>query len=462
MPESSLDTDFRQSLVAAVQAELQRHAATIGSEIDRLRKESVEDRANLRRELQSQLGSLAQVVEDIQAQSDASAERTKAAFEARVADSEKRQSRRIDDVTAGITTAVQAAARPILADVVADNELVTKRIDGLEMHLRKFDEQAARMVTYVNDVIQRVEANQVEVVAQLEESVASQVVSLRPMVDEIDSSVRRFQSDISGQVSSRMNDAEDRFNKRLLAAEARMKEAAGAQIAEIQAHVGRVSGNMDETLAVLNNRYEELDDRFVEFGRRIDAVAESVKGVDQTALDEMRDKMSTAVGEAMLVRIEMERLEKGLNERTDSLLVRMTEVESQLVDATMDVSTAIQLDRLEELERAMLELDPSRFKPYDPSSANCAGGRFTGDDHDDDAAAVDDASTDDDEPGAEDIGATDTDSLTPPPDPVTESESVDHAPSLPSADLKETLNGSSASAEEAAMPASAPFAPPLA
>ena len=57
----------------------------------------------------------------------------------------------------------------------------------------------------------------------------------------------------------------------------------------------------------------------------------------------------------------MERLEKGVNERTDSLSVRMTDVETQVQDATMDVSTSVQLDRLEEIERALVELDPSQF-----------------------------------------------------------------------------------------------------
>jgi hypothetical protein len=63
----------------------------------------------------------------------------------------------------------------------------------------------------------------------------------------------------------------------------------------------------------------------------------------------------------MLVRIEMERLEKATNERTDTLSVRMTDVETQVQDATMDVSTSVQLDRLEEIERALVELDPSQF-----------------------------------------------------------------------------------------------------
>ncbi|HEY3484751.1 MAG TPA: hypothetical protein VGK49_05165, partial [Ilumatobacteraceae bacterium] len=60
-------------------------------------------------------------------------------------------------------------------------------------------------------------------------------------------------------------------------------------------------------------------------------------------------------------RIEMERLEKKLNEKTDLIAVRVTEVEAALEDATMDVSTAVQLERLEELERAVMELDPNKF-----------------------------------------------------------------------------------------------------
>ena len=39
----------------------------------------------------------------------------------------------------------------------------------------------------------------------------------------------------------------------------------------------------------------------------------------------------------------------------------MTDVETQVQDATMDVSTSVQLDRLEEIERTLIELDPSQF-----------------------------------------------------------------------------------------------------
>jgi hypothetical protein len=86
-----------------------------------------------------------------------------------------------------------------------------------------------------------------------------------------------------------------------------------------------------------------------------------MRGIDSSAIDELKEKMSTAVGEAMLVRIEMERMERSVAERTDGLAIRMTEVETQVQDATMDVSTAVQLDRLEEIERALSELDPDQF-----------------------------------------------------------------------------------------------------
>lgn len=419
MPEAAHTDAFRQSLVAAVQAELHRHATAITAEIQQLRQEHADERERLRREVHTQLGSFAALMEEIQDAAAAHLERQKSALEAQIFESESRQSRRIDDVTAGISASVQAAAKPILAEATAEQERVSERIVMLETQLRKFDEQAARMVTHVNDLIERVEARSTEVVQELQDRFAAEVAVLRPLVDEIDSSVRRFQSDVGAQVATRLNDAEDRFNSRLMAAEARMKEATGAQVAEIQAHVGRVNANIDDTLAVLNNRHEAVTERFTGIERRLDELQESVQGIDQRALDELREKMSSAVGEAMLVRIEMERMEKALNERTDTLTVRVTDVETQLAENVMDVSTAIQLDRLEELERAVLELDPTRFQPYNPAAPALPGR----------------AGSENEEP---------------PPSAAVQGM------------CQETLNPSLGDAEEVSAPGSGPFAPPRA
>lgn len=353
--------EFRQSLVAAVQAELERHASAVVAEVDRLREETHRERAELRAEFAQHIRVLSTSAEQSTVRSDHQVQQVRAAIDSRLEESESRQSRRLDDMTSGLEGIVHAAMRPVLIDIKEDQDALALRVEGLDTNLRKFDEQAARMVTYFNDVSQTIEARQEEQGIQLKTDLIAQIDGVKKLVEENDLSARRFQSEMSQSVSQRIGDSEDRFNNRLLAAESRMKEEAGQKIAEIDAHVGRVSSGIDDTMIVLNDRIASQDGRLLESELRMEAVEEKVKGVDQDALEELKVKMSTAAGEAMLVRIEMERFEKLVNDRSDQVAVRITEVEAQLADATMDVSTAVQLDRLEEIERALLELDPDKF-----------------------------------------------------------------------------------------------------
>jgi len=362
--------EFRKGLVAAVQAELERHASAVVAEVDRLREEGRRERAEMRDEVRRQLSAIAASVEESRTTSESYTDRAQEALDQRLADSESRQTRRVDDATAGLEGLVAEAVRPAVGELKDDYEAMSHKVDGLDANLRRFDEQAARMVTYFNEVSSTMEAKQDELSATIKTEVAAEIETLKKLVEDNDSAVRRFQNEVGQSVSSKVNDAEDRFNNRLLAAESRMKEDAGTKIAEIQAHVGRIDTGLDETMGVLNDRVAALDDRFVETDRRIDHVVEAMEGIDREALDELKDKMSSAAGEAMLVRIEMERMEKGVAEKTDGLAVRMTDVETQLQDATMDVSTAVQLDRLEEIERSLLELDPDQFVRRDESVKN--------------------------------------------------------------------------------------------
>ena len=358
---SSEIDEFRSSLVAAVQAELERHASAVVAEVDRLRDEDKKARNALRSEMTEQLKALGAAIDQMNVKHEASIEKQRVAYEQRLTESDARQTRRLDDMGTSLEGLVKAAAAPLMQEMRDDQEALIRKVDALDSNLRKFDEQAARMVTYFNDVTQQMELRQDELGESLKVDLASRIDTIRKLVEENDSAIRRFQTEVSQGTSQKINDAEDRFNNRLLAAESRMKEEAGQKIAEIDAHVGRVSTGLDETMLVLNDRIAAIDTRFDEADARLHELAESVKGVDQTALDELKDKMSSAVGEAMLVRIEMERLEKAVNERTDTLSIRMTEVETQVQDATMDVSTAMQLDRLEEIERALIELNPDNF-----------------------------------------------------------------------------------------------------
>jgi hypothetical protein len=362
--------EFRASLVAAVQAELERHASAVVAEVDRLREESQRERAALRSELNDQLRSVAQVIEQSQARSDAQLEKSRAALDQRINESESRQTRRLDDLSSGLDGLVQAAARPVMQQMRDDQDALAHKVETLDSNLRRFDEQAARMVTYFNDVSQQMELRQDELSESLKVDIAARIDTIQKLVEDNDLTIRRFQNEVGAATSQKINDAEDRFNNRLLAAESRMKEDAGQKIAEIDAHVGRVGAGIEETMIVLNDRISAIDTRFVATDRRVDELAESMKGMDSSAIDDLKEKMSTAVGEAMLVRIEMERMEKTVAERTDGLAIRMTEVETQVQDATMDVSTAVQLDRLEQIERALSELDPDQFVRKDEAGGN--------------------------------------------------------------------------------------------
>ena len=76
----------------------------------------------------------------------------------------------------------------------------------------------------------------------------------------------------------------------------------------------------------------------------------------------------------MLVRIEIDRVSATTDERLDRASLRMAEIESLLGDE-MDVSATVQLERLDELERAISALDPDQFvRKVDPG-ANAATDR---------------------------------------------------------------------------------------
>ncbi len=353
--------EMRASLIAAVQAELERHAGAVVAEVDKLRQASTQEREAMRAAFNEQLVALATAVEQSHAQAEQSHNQLTEQIEARAAESEARSARRIDDVQRGIESLATDAVRPVVATLRDESDDLARRVEALDTNLRKFDEQAARMVAYFTSSTEATETKLDSVTNELRTDVIGRVEAIVQRVEENESLVRKSQSDISQSTSARLAESEDRLNQRLLATETRMKEENGQRIANIDAHVGKVTAGLDDTIAVLNDRLAAQDQRFDELSAELATVEEATKGFDSEAIDELKEKMSTAIGEAMLVRIEMERLEKTVSERTDVIAVRVTEVESQLADATMDVNTAVQLDRLEELERAVIELDPEKF-----------------------------------------------------------------------------------------------------
>jgi len=90
---------------------------------------------------------------------------------------------------------------------------------------------------------------------------------------------------------------------------------------------------------------------------RVEAIASQVEGVTADRLHALDEQLTTTVGEATIARIELDRLSQRVAERLDTIQVRVGELESQMTEQ-LDVGTAVQLERLDELERAVMELDP--------------------------------------------------------------------------------------------------------
>jgi uncharacterized phage infection (PIP) family protein YhgE len=331
------------------------------AEVERLRASSVADREALRQAFGEQLQSLASAVEQSHTRNEQFQHAMRQAIDTRLGESESRTARRFDDIDANLAGMVQDVARPALQEMRDDQNGLVRRVEGLDSNLRRFDEQAARMVTYFNEMTQAMEQRTAELSEQLQTNVEGRLSTLTVRFDELESGTRRVHTETAQMVGTRLSDIEDRLNERVLAAEVRVKEDSGTRIAEIDAHVGRVTAGLDTTLTALNDRMSGLDSRFDAIDDRIQTLRDEMSQIDAEQLDELKEKMSTAIGEAVLVRIEMERLEKSLAERFDTVALRVTDVETQLADATADVSTAVQLERLEELERAVIEIDPTKF-----------------------------------------------------------------------------------------------------
>ncbi|HEY3485952.1 MAG TPA: hypothetical protein VGK49_11240, partial [Ilumatobacteraceae bacterium] len=345
---------FQRSIIAAVQAELDRHAKVVMAETEKIRADAARDREQMRDAFGQQLQSLAAAVEQSQgrieqlqvqtrealeakieqraAAAEAKSEQRVAAVEAKAAEkiveSEGRSSRRLEEVTAGLDALVVGAATPLLAGVRDDQEALGRRVDQLGENLRRFDEQAARMVTFFNDQTTEMEAREAARAAELKADVDQRLLEIDARVQESDAAAIRRHAETSQMVSQRTTDIEDRINQRVLTFETRMKEDTGARIAEIDAHVGRVSQGLDETVVALNDRMTAMEKWLQGLDDRLEAAREEFSRLDADAIDDLKQQLSTAAGEAMLVRIEMERLEKKLNEKTDLIAVRVTEVEA--------------------------------------------------------------------------------------------------------------------------------------
>ena len=362
---------LRSSVVAAVQQELTRYNEVVSAEIQRLRGELANERA-ARARTEEQLLALMPAVERSQQSNAAFQVEIQRALDARLSEfataAKRRQEevdarigRVVDEANVGVIAAVESAARPVLKQVEARQEQVAVDVAALGRSVAKFDQQAAQMVQHFNAITEATDARLDEISTQVSEEVDGRVAVLSARLDELSAQAARHQSEVSNLVGSRVDQAEERINERLLATEARVHETLGQRLADIDAYVGRVSAGLDESVAMLNDRIATVDGRFTDVDASMAQIEQRLQQVDVDAIDEMKDRVASAAGEVELVRIEVERFQASMGESMDKAIGRIVEVETQLQEQHMDVETAVQLERLEEVERALLALDPEQF-----------------------------------------------------------------------------------------------------
>ena len=248
------------------------------------------------------------------------------------------------------------------------------RLEELTGTQRRFDEQAAQVVLHVNEtaaaLAQRMDDGDQRITTAVEQHLASAQAVFTSTLSDIETQVGEHTSSLMAKLDA----ADSRVTDRMLALEARINEEQGTKLANIEATVGRIGAGFDEAMIAINQRVLELENRLLLVGDQLDSLTETVSHIDQDAIDDLKSQMSNAVGEAMLVRIELDRVVATSEERFDKQAVRMGEIEAMLADE-MDVSTAVQLERLDELERAVAMLDPSKYGGAEIAAAAAAGVR---------------------------------------------------------------------------------------
>ncbi len=242
------------------------------------------------------------------------------------------------------------------------------RIDDLAKSARRFDEQASALVQHVNDTSQALTLRMDDGNQALATAVEERFGFVRATLEAFGPEIQRQITDQATALAQRVDFTENKITDRMLAMEDRVVDQNGTKIAGLEASIGRIGSGFDEAIAALSQRMLELENSLGQVILHTNVLTEQISQVDSKAIEGIREQLSAAVGEAMLVRIEMDRVAATTDERLDRSALRMAEIESLLGDE-MDVSTSVQLERLDELERAISALDPDQFvRKVDPGA----------------------------------------------------------------------------------------------
>ena len=356
------------TILTAVERQLTKYFTAMSHQAEAARM-AAEQRSNeLRTELMAKFPALEAAMDAQRVANQHYQQALQAALEERLSEFANHQHWRMADLeekvaqgTSGIDPETLLEIRQTVRDDMERSFTnVHARLDELNLVNRRQDEQAGTIVQHLNDTTAALSARMDEGDQRLGHAIEERLAEFATDLAASFEGVAEQVNEHSNTLLIKLDGVESRATDRLLELEQRIKDEQGQKIANVEATVGRIGSGFDDAMIAVNQRVLELENRLLELDERLTELQERLGKVDENALEEVKAEMSRAVGEATLVRIELDRVVANVDEKIDRQTIRMAEIEGLLSDQ-MDVSTAVQLERLDELERQMQYLDPAQF-----------------------------------------------------------------------------------------------------
>ncbi|MDO8392191.1 MAG: hypothetical protein Q7V57_17085 [Actinomycetota bacterium] len=372
-PDKSLPLNTTEVLAAtiagAVERQLTQYISAMAQQVDAARQEIDASRAELRAEFQGQLHEILTRIDGNQQRAESAQQALQTALEGRLNEFAQHQHARLNEAEermlaapgGNFTGSVDAGEIIALREHIdAQSAGAHARIDDLHKSARRFDEQTSALVQHVNDTTVALTQRMDEGNQALASAVEERLGFVRTTLEAVSPEVTRQLADHATALTQRLDFTEHKITDRMLAMEDRINEQNGVKIAALEAAVGRIGSGFDDAMVALSQRMLELENRLAESVLRLDIMDRKVDSIDESGINAVKDQLSSAVGEVMLVRIELDRVVANTDDKVNKATLRMAEIESLLQDE-MDVSTTVQLERLDELERAIAILDPAQL-----------------------------------------------------------------------------------------------------
>ena len=365
------------TIAGAVERQLTQYVSAMAQQVDATRQAVEAHRTELRAEFQQQIQAVVAQFADAREASGAQQQELTSMLEQRLSEFSLHQQTRLNEVDNRMLEFDAAAGGVDASELATLREHIDgqsagahARIDELHKATRRFDEQASALVQHVNDTTVALTQRMDDGNQALASAVEERLGFVRTTLESVGPEVQRQLAEQTATMLQRVDFTEHKVTDRMLAMEERVNEQNGTKIAQLDATIGRIGAGFDDAIAALSQRMLDLENTLFTTNDQLTALIEQVSTVDDKAMTAMREQLSAAVGEAMLVRIEVDRVVASTEDKISKNSLRMAEIEALLTDE-MDVSASVQLERLEELERALIALDPDQFvRKTDPNAGS--------------------------------------------------------------------------------------------